>query len=431
MAKTEAGKVRAYSKERAVITVKYPGYSHIVFNRPHQLNTISVQFSHDLFDNLKGCEKDEDTKFIILRGEGRAFCAGGDIKDLVRVVNGDVEYKTALDRGVFVFHEAIYYMGCVMRTPIISLMDGITFGGGIGFSQLSVFKIATENTKFAFPEAAIGHFCDASSSFTIPRMEGHLGTYLGLTGHQFKAEDTIFAGLATHFMNSSNITALEKKLAELKSITLDTIYSTINEFSVGQDHVPSHYELFGEKLEIIESCFQFNSVELIVEALERNGTQFAKSCLKSIAGNSPSSLKVNMDTIRRGATKSMSECISYEYRAWRTLPLSHDYKEGVQSLLAKKKPQWAPSKLEEISDEYVKSILLAKVKVNPYMDLSFDYNTSPHKKYNLPTREDVLSVTARHNLLTHTDIIAHFIKDNQGRFGVKQKVNDILVRMDR
>ncbi|GAA5814964.1 hypothetical protein MFLAVUS_008467 [Mucor flavus] len=407
MTKTEAGKVRAYSEEQAVITIKYPGYSHI------------------------GCENDDDTKFIILRGEGRAFCAGGDIKDLVRVVNGDVEYKAALDRGVFVFHEAIYYMGCVMKTPIISIMNGITFGGGIGFSQLSSFKIATENTKFAFPEAAIGHFCDASASFTIPRMEGHLGVYLGLTGHQFNAEDAIFAGLATHFMDSSNINALEKKLAGLKSVTLDTICSAINEFSVGQDHVLSHNELLGEKLEIIESCFRFNSVELIVEALKRNGTQFAKSCLKSIAGNSPSSLKVNMRTIRRGATKSMSECISYEYRAWHTLPVSHDYKEGVRSLLEKKNPQWAPSKLEDIDDEYVKSKLLAEVKVKPYMDLSFDYSTSPHKKYNLPTREDVLLVTARYNLLNHTDVIAWFIKNYQGRFGVEQKVNDILVRMDR
>lgn len=53
-------------------------------------------------------------------------------------------------------------------------------------------------------------------------------------------------------MDSSNINALEKKLAGLKSVTLDTICSAINEFSVGQDHVLSHNELLGEKLEIIE-----------------------------------------------------------------------------------------------------------------------------------------------------------------------------------
>lgn len=103
----------------------------------------------------------------------------------------------------------------------------------------------------------------------------------------------------------------------------------------------------------------------------------------------------------------------------------------MRSLLEKKNPQWAPSKLEDIDDEYVKSKLLAEVKVKPYMDLSFDYSTSPHKKYNLPTREDVLLVTARYNLLNHTDVIAWFIKNYQGRFGVEQKVNDILVRMDR
>jgi 3-hydroxyisobutyryl-CoA hydrolase len=56
---------------------------------------------------------------------------------------------------------------------------------------VSAFKIATENTVLSIPECRVGHFSDASNSFVLSRLEGHLGVYLALTGDQNKAEGVL------------------------------------------------------------------------------------------------------------------------------------------------------------------------------------------------------------------------------------------------
>lgn len=67
----------------------------------------------------------------------------------------------------------------------------ILAGGGSSLPQLLSFKISTENTILSTPECGIGHFCDASNSFSLSRLEGYVGTYLALTGDQIKAEDVL------------------------------------------------------------------------------------------------------------------------------------------------------------------------------------------------------------------------------------------------
>jgi 3-hydroxyisobutyryl-CoA hydrolase len=62
-------------------------------------------------------------------------------------------------------------------------------GGGAGISWHGAFRIVTEKTVFAMPETAIGLIPDVGGSFFLSRMDGHLGTFLGLTGHQLKGQD--------------------------------------------------------------------------------------------------------------------------------------------------------------------------------------------------------------------------------------------------
>lgn len=64
-------------------------------------------------------------------------------------------------------------------------------GAGSGFAFPSPFRIATENTQFAYPETAIGLFCDVGASYHYSRLDGYLGRYLGLTSRVVKAEDTL------------------------------------------------------------------------------------------------------------------------------------------------------------------------------------------------------------------------------------------------
>lgn len=75
------------------------------------------------------------------------------------------------------------------QKPIVSILDGITMGGGAGLSVHGQFRIATERTVFAMPETAIGFFPDVGGSFFLSRLDGALGNYLALTGQRLKGSD--------------------------------------------------------------------------------------------------------------------------------------------------------------------------------------------------------------------------------------------------
>lgn len=84
---------------------------------------------------------------------------------------------------------ALNHLIATSNKPIVSILDGIVMGGGAGLSIHGQFRIATENTLFAMPETAIGYWPDVGASFFLPRLEGGLGYYLGITGARLKACD--------------------------------------------------------------------------------------------------------------------------------------------------------------------------------------------------------------------------------------------------
>lgn len=81
---------------------------------------------------------------------------------------------------------------------------------GVGLSVHGRYRVATERAMFAMPETAIGLFPDAGAGYVLPRMKGRLGTFLGLTGHRLKGKDTLHAGYATHYVESSKVNILRK-----------------------------------------------------------------------------------------------------------------------------------------------------------------------------------------------------------------------------
>lgn len=72
-----------------------------------------------------------------------------------------------------------------------NLTHFLTVGGGVGLSIFAPFRIATERTVFSMPETSIGYFPDVGASYFLPRLDGEIGLYLGLTGAQVKGRDVL------------------------------------------------------------------------------------------------------------------------------------------------------------------------------------------------------------------------------------------------
>ena len=113
-------------------------------------------------------------------------------------------------------------------------------------------------------------FPDVGGSFFLPRLDGELGTFLGLTGHVLKGVEAFIAGFGTHFIPSSRLDSLLARLAELETDELDVVNDCIDEFSGDvSSETFSNWSLGGNIGETIDTCFQYDTIEEIVAALEK------------------------------------------------------------------------------------------------------------------------------------------------------------------
>lgn len=127
---------------------------------------------------------------VVIKGAGRAFCAGGDVAVLAQdcATGEDGQQRS---RDYFALEYQLDHLIATYSKPYVAFIDGITMGGGVGLSVHAPFRIATERTMFAMPETTIGLFPDVGAGFFLPRMDGALGLYLALTSERLKGPEVL------------------------------------------------------------------------------------------------------------------------------------------------------------------------------------------------------------------------------------------------
>lgn len=151
----------------------------LTLNRPKALNAVNLDMIQKIGDSLRRWQSNK--QLVIIKGAGgKAFCAGGDVRALVE--SRDVE----AGKRFFTAEYSVDYLVGTYTIPYVALIDGVVMGGGVGLSVHSKYRVATEKTLFAMPETIIGLFPDVGGSHFLPRLEGKLGWYLGLTGIKLK-----------------------------------------------------------------------------------------------------------------------------------------------------------------------------------------------------------------------------------------------------
>ncbi|KAI3631374.1 hypothetical protein MIR68_010864 [Amoeboaphelidium protococcarum] len=329
----------------------------VTLNRPKALNALNVEMIGALRVELEHFQNNRAAQCLLLKGEGRAFCAGGDVKAVVTAaVNKMPNANQFFAREYYVNH-----MIGTQSKPIVALLNGITMGGGVGLSVHAPIRVATENSVFAMPETAIGLFPDVGGSFFLPRLDGKLGLYLALTGARLKAQDLVWAGIATHYVPSVNLPLLEERLQHLNSDNPEVISDAIEEFS-GELSYGQYSLQKNQALSVIDKCFSYESIFDTVENLQKDGSEFAQQTLQTMMKMSPMSLHITTRQMREGKELDFLSCFEMEYTlASRTLlalqggDKCRDFYEGVRALLIDKdnKPQWNPKSLQDIKPEDV------------------------------------------------------------------------------
>ncbi|KAG2539471.1 3-hydroxyisobutyryl-CoA hydrolase-like protein 2, mitochondrial [Panicum virgatum] len=327
-----------------------------VLNRPGYLNALTTNMGARLNKFYESWEDNPDIGFVMMKGSGRAFCAGGDVVRMREFVS---EGKTEEYQDFFkTLYSFIYFLGTYLK-PHVAILDGVTMGGGGGVSIPGTFRIATDRTVFATPEVHIGFHPDAAASFYLSHLTGHVGEYLALTGEKLDGADMIALGLATHYSMSEHLDLVDERLAKLVTDDPSVIDSSLAQYG---DMVYADKKSIVHRMEVIDKCFSHDTVEEIVDALEseaaRLDEEWCTLALKRLKEASPLALKVSLRSIREGRYQTLDECLVCEYRMSMNAiskQFSHEFCEGVRARLVEKDlaPKWDPPALEYVTKDMV------------------------------------------------------------------------------
>jgi len=330
------------------------GVGRITLSRPEALHALNEDMCKGVLEALQAWRDDSAVELVMvdhLEGS-RGFCAGGDIRMLAESGAGDGVKARAFFATEYRMNVAIHSF----PKPYITLIDGVTMGGGVGLSVHGSHRVATERSLFAMPETGIGLFPDVGGGWFLPRLRGELGTWLALTGARLKGSDIAAAQIATHFLPSELI-------GNLKSQILGADFSQgasgmLDEILRGGTHSVSAGS-FEKYMETINSCFAHDRAEDILEALRSDDGEWAAKQADILLTKSPRTVKVALRQLREGARfSSFKDNMRNEYRIGARQVQSADFIEGVRAVILDKdnNPNWNPATFEEIGDAVIEGI---------------------------------------------------------------------------
>lgn len=319
----------------------------IRLNRPKAIHALTQPMCEAMIEALIAWRTDPDIRLVMIdHADGRGFCAGGDIRMIAESGGGDGKAARA-----FFFKE--YQLNHLLFTyakPVVTFMDGITMGGGVGISEPAKYRVATERTMYAMPESGIGLFPDVGGGWYLSRLPGRTGQFLALTGARIDGAECVALGLANHYIPSEVLEGVKARLAA-DPANVETILA-----EAAVTPPPARIEANRER---IDRLFASNRYEDILEALRADGSEWSQKELATLATKSPQTCKVSLRLLAQGRDHSdFAEEMKVEYRVASHICQRHDFLEGVRALIIDKdnEPRWNPATPEGVTDHLLDQI---------------------------------------------------------------------------
>ncbi|CDK25186.1 unnamed protein product [Kuraishia capsulata CBS 1993] len=342
----------------------------ITLNRPAKLNALSTSMCKQILQRLLVFAKSDSNSIIVINSSvPKAFCSGGDV---IECAKQNLTGNTAASVGFFEWEYNLNYLLATYSKPIVSLVNGIVMGGGVGLSVHTPFRVVDETTRFAMPETNIGFFCDVGTTFYLSRMDGNLGVYLALTGDELVGYDTYLAGFGTHFVPSERSQQLVETLGGLQVAELSNtegeqshtdLYPVINQaIESFSDAVPQghQFKYSTEQLDVIEKCFGLKnkSVEEILRNLREDGSEFALQTIEKLSTKSPISLKLCFAMLQKSSKAGIYDAISNELKLASKMMVGGetDFNEAILKRLINKKSTNPEDKIANFKFPDVESV---------------------------------------------------------------------------
>jgi 2-(1,2-epoxy-1,2-dihydrophenyl)acetyl-CoA isomerase len=151
-----------------VLLRKEDEVAHLTLNRPEAFNALNLEVMDVLGRHLIGLAMDDAVRAIVITGEGRAFCAGGDLKWMLDFPGG---LEPGLHALAAPFHQAVVEIRR-MSKPVIAAVNGVAAGGGFSLALACDFRVMAKGARFVQAYTSNGLCIDGGGTFNLPRLVG-------------------------------------------------------------------------------------------------------------------------------------------------------------------------------------------------------------------------------------------------------------------
>ncbi len=188
---------------QTVLSRRSAGVRTLSLNRPDRLNAINPTLLADLKAALQTANADPETKVVVLRGEGRAFCAGDDLKEFEHQKGTEAETRAYIESIQDITRAIV--LGDKM---VVGAIHGWAVGGGLEWMINCDLAILAEGTRCFFPEVSLGVFVTGGVTRLLPATVGLMkAREMILFGERFDAGQALEMGLAWKLVPESDLVA--------------------------------------------------------------------------------------------------------------------------------------------------------------------------------------------------------------------------------
>ncbi|MCW6161544.1 MAG: enoyl-CoA hydratase/isomerase family protein [Candidatus Micrarchaeales archaeon] len=191
------------------VVVEHGTTTSITLNRPDIHNAINFDVLTGLRDAFASLLKDNSCRSIVLKGAGKSFCSGSDIKYLAAFKNSG-EAAEFFDMMYIVYH----YVESIDK-PVIAEIHGSCMGAGLELAAVCDLRIASSDATFAMPEVKLGITPSGGATYRLPTVIGQTATrYMVLTGETIGADEAYRIGLLNKVVEPAKLDEEVRKVAE-------------------------------------------------------------------------------------------------------------------------------------------------------------------------------------------------------------------------
>ncbi len=203
--------------------------AYITLNRPEVFNSFNREMALRLQETLDACEVNDEVRVIVLTGNGKAFCAGQDLKEVT-----SPELNPGFKKILEEHYNPIILRIRNIEKPIIAAVNGVAAGAGANIALACDVVVASEKASFIQAFSLIGLIPDSAGTFFLPRLIGfQKASALMMLGDKVSAEEAERLGMIYKYVPSEEfqetIQKLALKMAQMPTKALGLIKKTLNQ----------------------------------------------------------------------------------------------------------------------------------------------------------------------------------------------------------